>query len=149
MIKSESIRVSGYEIERASGKLKCFQNALKATLDIYKKSKEEVLPRIWRVVIPEMNDSHAYLQIGEEVYNAGITWTNEKYPEFNIEELKKKGMDVTTSVLVQGVLELKKNYQGERMGFGEVIKGMRYGGDNEMKIFMEKMIGKSVTEEGK
>lgn len=150
MNKSESIQVGGYEIQRASEGLKCFQNALRATMDVYKRSEGKILPRIWRVVLPEMNDSHAYLQVGGEIYNAGVTWIDEKYPDLDINTLKQKGLDVTTTVLVQTLLELGENFQGERMGFREVIQNPDYVGDNmEKTVLLEKMIGKSVSEERK
>lgn len=141
----ESINVGGCKIEKASKKMKCFQNAIRATVDVYKKSEGEILPRIWRVVLPELADSHAYLQIGEKVYSAGVTWFDEKYPELNFEDLKKKGLDVTTTVLVQTLLELGENFQGERMGFREAIQNFDSKNDEEMKILLEKMLAKSVT----
>ncbi len=135
----------GHEIN-ALPELKCFPNAVRASFHIYNITNGEILPRVWRVVIPEIKDSHAYLQIGNEIYNQGVTWPDDKYPNFNLSEIKKHGLDVTTTALTQTYLEWT-NKNSKIMGFKEAISSLGYSDPTLVTKILDKMIAKSVKEE--
>lgn len=76
----------------------CFQNAIKVMLVLA--LKDPSLPaRIYEVNTPK--GIHAYLVYRNEVYNKGITWPNNFYPDYSLEEIQKVGIDRTHTLLRQ------------------------------------------------
>lgn len=91
----------GADIEAVPG-LACYLNGLNASLIIFLKSGGKIVPRLWCVETEA--GVHTYLQYEGMVYNRRVTWPDNTYPDFPLEELKKKGTDVTIQTLV-GTLE--------------------------------------------
>lgn len=88
----------------------CFQNALKAFLLVKEKYPQSELS-IYSVDTPK--GTHAYLLLNGRVYNQGVTWITDYYPNFSEEQLKQIGKDVTTELLlkVSGLVEDQHNYR--------------------------------------
>ncbi len=64
----------------------CIHNGYRA-LQIARRNdpEEKNLPQRLLFVLPQ---KHAYLQIGEEIFNEGVTWPSQAYPDFTLEELE-------------------------------------------------------------
>jgi len=97
----------------------CFQNALNAMFLLNQKYPAE-LTQIYSVDTPK--GTHAYLVHYGAVYNKGVTWTNEYYPNYSLEEIQEQGKDVTVDLLEQ-VLEIQDDIHSYgrfiRKQFGE------------------------------
>lgn len=102
----------GFQIDRH---VACFHNAFRVCMLVLETTHE--LPHIWRVVF-EGEDAHAYVVLRGLVYNSGVTWSDNTYPDFDMKELENRGEDVTVNVLEAAI----KAYNGEPddMHFGAI-----------------------------
>lgn len=132
------------EIIKPLTDLDCFANAFRASLDIFTKTDGEILPRIWRVVFPEIKDSHAYLQIGENIYNSGVTWTGNKYPNIDLETVKEKGLDLTTATLVEALLQITKPQSSDKQNLKKAVSSLEHINQNTLEELLNEMIKKSL-----
>lgn len=143
-IGSELEKIYGQNVKAVSS-LKCFPNAIHALFHIYQQTDGKVFPRIWRMVIPEINDSHAYLQVDNQIYNRGITWPDHKYPDYTLAEIQQKGLDVTTTALIETSLEWKKRNEKPDMGFRNAIELLGYTNSELVIETLDKMISQSAN----
>lgn len=60
----------------------CVHNAYKAVLLLRQKGYS---PRVWFII----GVNHAYLELEGEVYNEGVTWMNNHYPNYDINQIKE------------------------------------------------------------
>ena len=86
----------------------CFQHALNA-LVLVAKSDCENLPRIFSVDTPK--GRHAYFVYGNRVFNQGVTWINNFYPDYSFEKVVEKGTDETRN-LIEQVLGIQEDVYG-------------------------------------
>jgi hypothetical protein len=104
------IRTYGEDIRARD--IACYTNAVTALIIIFKQTHGKQLPHIWGVDFPETQDHHAYLVHQGIVYNQQITWPDDKYPDYNFEELVNVGKDVTSQGLmwmIDGIADLYPN----------------------------------------
>ena len=80
----------------------CIHNGYRA-LQIARRNdpKEENLPKRLLFV---RSKKHAYLQIGREVFNEGVTWPSQAYPNFTLEELEKM-LENEEAIDLTGILD--------------------------------------------
>lgn len=131
-------------IPKAAPELRCFSNAVRASMAVFEETNGAELPRVHRLVIEEMRDSHAYLRVGNQCYSKGVTWPDGKYPELSAEELERAGgSDFTLPVLVQTLIE----FEGDRTDdeFGKIVRytpGGKEAGIKTLKRMIQKLVEK-------
>ena len=92
----------------ATSKIGCHTNGLIAGLKIF--IHEGVFPRIIQVELtkkpldpPEKQDFHAYLVHKGTVYNTGVTWSDDTYPDIDYKTIQERGRDVTSILLAKTI----------------------------------------------
>jgi hypothetical protein len=119
----------------AQSGLSCFHNGLHALIRVYEKTS--IVPKIYQVDTPELG-FHAYLVHENVVYNRGVTWTTDAYPNYSLEQLKLIGED-KTEVLLSSVLLAVENGD-DSMGFvtlGKIIEAKLPGYQNTALKYFE------------
>lgn len=96
----------------------CFQNGLNALLILAQKYPQES-PAIYSVDTPK--GTHAYFVYKGTVFNRGVTWSNDYYPNYSLQEVQQKGQNVTIDLLEQ-VLGIQEDIHG----YGRFIR-KRFG----------------------
>lgn len=87
--------------------LACQHNAFVASVVMFRLEETwSELPRIWQVrgLGDDGLDVHVYLVYDGKVYNQGVTWPDDRYPNFSLEELEQRGEDVTGLIYARAVL---------------------------------------------
>ncbi len=109
--------------------LSCFSNAVYASLSVLVTDKR--LPRIIQVRLPD--DLHAYLVYDGKVFNSGVTWKDDLYPSYSLDDLRRLVLydidgvplceDVTTLVLYHALrgMEAEENGADEFRYLGQMI----------------------------
>lgn len=96
---------------RAYEKLACYQNAVIALLMIFAEDQEE-LPWIYLVEFGDPDEVdcrvQTYLVYRGKVYQRGVTWLGNEFPDFHLSELKQYGRDVTFPLLGQVAVALNE-----------------------------------------
>ncbi len=87
----------------------CFENGLNALVLLAQKGQYSV--QIYEMDTPK--GKHAYLIYKNQVFNSGITWPNDFYPDYTLDELQRNGIDVTQKLIeeVLGYREDRNNYR--------------------------------------
>ena len=89
----------------------CFQNAINALIIIAKKEKNLDLPQIYEIDTPK--GPHAYFVYKNHVFNKGVTWVNDHYPDYSLDQIQNLGKDVTRD-LIEQILDIQEDYHGYR-----------------------------------
>lgn len=131
-------------IPRAIPELRCFANAVRASMAVFEKTNGAELPRVHRLVLRDMQDSHAYLRVGGKCYSEGVTWPNGRYPELSAEELERAGgSDFTLPVLVQTLIDFEGDKTDDE--FGKIVRfipGGKEAGIKTLKRMIQKLVEK-------
>lgn len=113
---------------RAFSWMACFHNALKTMMTVFIGSHGKILPRVWDVEFTEMGaNHHAYLEIDGMVFNKGITWYDDKYPNLDTDQLYLRGRDLT-KIMLCSTLEEYADLKAaeERLGLQEAMVFVPY-----------------------
>lgn len=91
-------------------------------------------PDIVSVKLPIMKDAHAYLVYEGKVYNHRVTFPTTKYPDFDTDELMKRGAYDFTKVLAHNALMA---YQGKEDKYGlGFVSGIPENFDVDGNVFL-------------
>jgi hypothetical protein len=88
-------------------RMNCIDNAYNNTLILREYGYN---PSIWFVSTPIGN--HAYLEIEGLIYNSGVTWGTDRYPNLSYEEILQLSYDGNA---VEITNELDEAYRGDRL----------------------------------
>lgn len=90
----------------AEAGLSCQANGLIALLKVVTRTGGDGsgnIPTLWEVGLEEEN-AHVYLEYDGLVYNSGVTWPDGSYPDYELDELRTHGRDVTASIAVDALI---------------------------------------------
>lgn len=124
----------GFEVDP---ELACFHNALRAAFLIFARDRQE-FPRVWQVNFKNSGDAHAYLVFRGRAYSNGVTCQNGQYPDYDIEELRRVGIDVTLDVLEKTVDAITGGE--DNLGFGLLLRSLPFESQESDIILIEAVL---------
>jgi len=114
---------------KPNDQISCYANAFVAALKIF--VLENIVPQVFHVEVPNLDDEHSYLVYRDQVYNTGITWPDATYPNIDLLTLQSQGKDVT-SYLFCKALEASRGKEDD-LNLLPILDGISEGNLQSLK----------------